>query len=577
MGGRSLLEMVVGTQIGVGLRRGAPWALASAVVVLLASPGLASADPQPLGQLGSTGAGAGQLDNTRGVLLDDEERLYVAEDGNARISVFDAAGAFSHAFGYGVRDGTAEFQVCTAMTDCQAGISGGNEAGAFNGPSGLALDGSGMLYVADFGANRISAIDVGGPMPAFSHAFGFDVIPGGTDAFEMCTIGTTCKAGDVGADAGHLRNPRGVALDGSGDLAVVEQSNHRITVIADPGGTPSFTHTFGWDVDGGAGVFQTCTGSPCVAGAFGPGDGQLAFPAYAAIGSNGDLIVSDSNNQRVSVYEDPMGTPAFKHSFGYDVALPDGNASFEVCDAITGCQNGFDPQAPAGEINNPAGVALAADGRAYIGESINERFSSFTDPVGTPAFEQAFGWGVDTGAGAFETCTAITGCQIGSPGGGLGQLEGADDLAVSLAGDVYVSDTANDRVNVYGEPPPDPPLVLGAPPSNAFSFGKLKRNKRKGIAFLFVKVPGPGQLGLAGPGLRPLGLGSAAKALTVVGGTVKLRIAPHKKGKKARKLRKRLKRKGKARVKARVTYVPSGGAANTKVRKLKLVRKAKRK
>jgi hypothetical protein len=30
-------------------------------------------------------------------------------------------------------------------------------------------------------------------------------------------------------------------------------------------------------------------------------------------------------------------------------------------------------------------------------------------------------------------------------------------------------------------------------------------------------------------------------------------------------------------VKARVTYVPSGGAANTKVRKLKLVLKAKRK
>jgi hypothetical protein len=42
-------------------------------------------------------------------------------------------------------------------------------------------------------------------------------------------------------------------------------------------------------------------------------------------------------------------------------------------------------------------------------------------------------------------------------------------------------------------PPPPPP-----PPSSAFSFGKLKKNKRKGTAKLTVEiVEGPGELELA--------------------------------------------------------------------------------
>jgi CSLREA domain-containing protein len=165
--------------------------------------------------------------------------------------------------------------------------------------------------------------------------------------------------------------------------------------------------------------------------------------------------------------------------------------------------------------------------------------------------------------------------QRGEPFGRPSDLTGtANSTAAGADGsDIGAYEQEGDIVSVppLCVPPPQPQPT--AAPSHAVGFGKLKRNKKKGIAFLFVKVPGPGQLGLAGPGLRPLGLGGAAKALAVAGGTVKLRIAPHKKGRKARKLRKRLKRKGKARVKARVTYVPSDGAANTKVRKLKLIRK----
>ena len=54
---------------------------------------------------------------------------------------------------------------------------------------------------------------------------------------------------------------------------------------------------------------------------------------------------------------------------------------------------------------------------------------------------------------------------------------------------------------------------------------------------------------------------------------MKLKVAPAKKGKKARKLRRALLRKGKAKAKVKVTYLPTGGTANTQARKVKLVRR----
>jgi CSLREA domain-containing protein len=125
-----------------------------------------------------------------------------------------------------------------------------------------------------------------------------------------------------------------------------------------------------------------------------------------------------------------------------------------------------------------------------------------------------------------------------------------------------------------GVPPQASPMPLAQAPSNLFELGKLKRNKKRGIAFLFVNVPGPGEVGLAGKGVKNVGIASASarKSVFTAGGVVKLRIKPGK-GKKARKLVRRLKDKGKAKLKVRVTYVPTGGLANTQVRKLKLVRK----
>ncbi len=100
-------------------------------------------------------------------------------------------------------------------------------------------------------------------------------------------------------------------------------------------------------------------------------------------------------------------------------------------------------------------------------------------------------------------------------------------------------------------------------PSNVFSLGKLKKNKKKGTATLIVKLPLPslGTVTLAGKGLK-----TKSKAVT---GTETVKLAVIGKG----KVKKALKRKGKRKVQIKVTYSPTGNAASTLTRKAKLVRK----
>jgi glucose/arabinose dehydrogenase len=154
---------------------------------------------------------------------------------------------------------------------------------------------------------------------------------------------------------------------------------------------------------------------------------------------------------------------------------------------------------------------------------------------------------------------------------------GARLLRVRQEGFAPPGATLPPAVNCPSIPPSDQPgsSSPASTPSNDFSFGKVSHNKKAGIAFLRVDVPGPGELTLEGKGIAPVGPGSydprAARA--VDGGRVKLIVKPGRRGRRAGYLRDDLRRNGKATVKVFVTYVPTGGAPNTQPRVVKLVRK----
>ena len=98
-------------------------------------------------------------------------------------------------------------------------------------------------------------------------------------------------------------------------------------------------------------------------------------------------------------------------------------------------------------------------------------------------------------------------------------------------------------------------------PGAGLQIVKAKRNRRKGTAKLTVSVPGPGKLLLKGKGLKRVRKNAARAQLRL---TVRPRGA----------LKRRLHKKGKAKVKARVTFSPQLSAGSkTKTKKLTLRRR----
>jgi Ca2+-binding RTX toxin-like protein len=212
----------------------------------------------------------------------------------------------------------------------------------------------------------------------------------------------------------------------------------------------------------------------------------------------------------------------------------------------------------------PAGVSVDLDAGTATGGADNDILAGIDDLIGSPFADTLIG-------------DAANNSIIGLGGNDTVRAEGgADDVRVRDGGpdtascgteiDTAVADRASvDSVN------PDCETVDFLPedgdgggggvggPSNEFSFGKVKRNERKGTAKLTVEVPRPGELELAKTNKV-----KADDELAEAEGDEKLKIKP--KG----KARKRLAKKGKAKVKAEVTYTPTGGEPNTKTKKLKL-------
>jgi DNA-binding beta-propeller fold protein YncE len=108
--------------------------------------------------------GPGVLNRPVGVALDTGGRLYVAESENHRVSVFSPASAFLGAFGKDVVPDNSRtgFERCGAS--CKAGASGAGP-GELNGPSRVALDCRGALYVAEAFNGRIARFGEPGTPP----------------------------------------------------------------------------------------------------------------------------------------------------------------------------------------------------------------------------------------------------------------------------------------------------------------------------------------------------------------------------------------------------------------------------
>jgi hypothetical protein len=149
-----------------------------------------------------------------------------------------------------------------------------------------------------------------------------------------------------------------------------------------------------------------------------------------------------------------------------------------------------------------------------------------------------------------EPAGGSPGCNFVVPGENY--LTRTGNLAVGASGD-FATGTADRRQNISA--------VVN--PLNSFTLGKAKLNKNTGIATVTANVPNPGELTASGKGVKATGAAAISKTVAAPG-KVKLKIRA--KGKKKAKLNDT----GKVKVKPKITYTPTGGAARTVKRKVKL-------
>src|SRR5262245_57392192 len=174
---------------------------------------------------GSAGSGSGQFQTPVGVALQQTNgAIYVADSGNARVQKFNAKGKFVAAFGWGVADGAAHSEVCTA--NCRAGIAGSG-AGQFSNPTSIAFGNvtgpsANKVFVGDAGNNVVLIFDANGN-------------------FLSSIDGSTTPQG-------HFVSLAGVAVDASGNLWTADSGTGNVDEFdpkgkflrqwSDPSGTP---------------------------------------------------------------------------------------------------------------------------------------------------------------------------------------------------------------------------------------------------------------------------------------------------------------------------------------------------
>jgi hypothetical protein len=101
-------------------------------------------------------------------------------------------------------------------------------------------------------------------------------------------------------------------------------------------------------------------------------------------------------------------------------------------------------------------------------------------------------------------------------------------------------------------------------PSNAFAFGRVRLDRKKGTARLPVVVPGAGSVAIAGRGVARPRPARATRRSTVL---LSVRATGN--------TRRKLNRTGAVNLRVAVTYTPTGGTASSKSITVKL-RKTKK-
>jgi len=272
--------------------------------------------------------------------------------------------------------------------------SEGSGDGQFKIPSGVAVDSSGNVYVADMQNNRIQKFSSDGTF--------------------------LTKWGSEGYGDGQFGSPKGVAVDSSGNVYVAD--DFRIQKFSSDGtfltkfgsrgfgGDGQFIDLYGVAVDSSGNVYGvdlsnsqiqkfSSTGTFLTKwGSYGTSFGQFKWCDGVAVDSSGNVYVSEYINHRIQKFS---STGSYLTQWG-----------------------GGSPGSGNGQFIRPSAVAVDSSGNVYVADHTNFRIQKFSS------------------TGSYLT-------QWGDYGTGDGTFLNPSAVAVDSSGNVYVADENSHRIQKF--------------------------------------------------------------------------------------------------------------------------------
>jgi hypothetical protein len=371
----------------------------------------------PLGDGGP--ATKASLVNAGAVVADKHGNLLIAEFNRSRIRMVAAkTGTF---YGQAVTAG----DIYTVAGGGNDGLDNGVPAteADLSGPSGVGLDAAGNLLIADTQDNRIRVV------AASTGTFYGQAMTVG-DIYTVAGGGTG-GLGDGGpATKAELSEPSAATVDAAGNLVIADQINERIRVVAASTGT-----FYGQAMTAGDIYTVAGNGTGGFSGDGGPATkAEINVPADVTVDAAGNLVIADTNNNRVRVVAAKTGT-----FYGQAMTADD---IYTVAGGGTGGLGDGGP-ATSAELNAPTGVAVDAHGNLVIADLSDHRVRVVAAGTGT-FYRQAMTSGhiyTVAGTGAF----GFSG-DGGSPV--RAELTEPVGLGVDAAGNLLIGDAGNNRVRV---------------------------------------------------------------------------------------------------------------------------------
>ena len=367
--------------------------------------------PYTFSTISGTAGVAGSADGAAPAALFDSP-MKPALDGQGNLYVADYANHVIRKLSPTLSGGTVTWVASTIAGS--AGVSGSADgAGSsarFNNPSGVAIDGSGRLFVADYANVTVR-----------------EIVPSSSGTTTTWTVTTLAGAPEqsgasdgIGAMA-RFSGPVGIAVDGNGNLFVTDSPYCTIREIS-PSSSGGVTT---WTV-------KTIAGTPNYLFGTNPGGGdgvgagaQFFDPGDVVVDANDTLYVADSGNDEIR-----MITPSVS-----------GGSTIWTVRTIAGSGGPFgspgSSDGPNVEFNWPSALALDGNGNLFVADSRNGTVRRLAPPAG------------GTGAWTATTVAGVPGVHSNVDGTGSAvEFVSPLGLAVDSRGGLFVTDASAETVRL---------------------------------------------------------------------------------------------------------------------------------